>query len=102
MMKYVLVGALATTMLSACGPSGVEPAADAVVTTGTTGQALTYGTWHWVSRENCMDIWGQACTPYFPSPQCTSSQAEGMPCVIGTGPCYRSFGGGQFDDYWCY
>jgi len=103
MMKYALVGALAATMLSACGPSGVpEPAANAIVTTGTANQALTYGTWHWMYRENCMDIWEQACTPSFPSPQCGSSNPEGTACVIGWGPCYRSFGGGQFDDYNCY
>lgn len=106
MTKYTLAGAIAVIMLNACGPSRSAPAAEDVQAGGAQEQGLSVssnGTWHYVWTENCLDIWGRACTATFPSPQCPSSNPEGMPCTIGPNfECYVTLTGASFEYYNCY
>lgn len=99
MTKRAFAGALVAVMLSGCGLSGADPADN--TPTGASSQGLTMGTYHYVATENCMDIFMQACTSTFPSPQCPNNP-EGQQCIIEFGSCYDVIVGGWFSEYACY
>jgi hypothetical protein len=61
-------------------------------------QAVSSGTWQFVSRENCYDLWTVPCSYTVPANQCSSNPA-GLPCSPGN--CWLVISPGWVDSYTC-
>jgi len=62
--------------------------------------ATSTGTWQFLTRESCIDLFGRNCTSSFPSPQCPPN-AQGKSCSPVGSFCYDTISSGTVDLYRC-
>jgi hypothetical protein len=64
------------------------------------GQVLAAGTYRFVSRESCADVFGQACTGSVPANQCPGAQ-PGLACSTAPSSCWKVINSSTVDSYRC-
>ena len=64
------------------------------------GQVLAAGTYRFVSRESCADVFGQACTGSVPANQCPGAQ-PGLACSTAPSSCWKVISSSTVDSYRC-
>lgn len=82
--------------------SSGQPAARSSSNAKEEGPGATALTWHLIATENCLDVYGRACTSTFPSPQCAAGTAAGQPCSPSGALCFKTVTSASFREFRCF